>query len=54
MTLDIAINMLKVEYEKALKQERIHNPLAYALYQVWRKADTCTHKINTRGDDKRA
>lgn len=39
MQIDEAIKMLKAEYEKALKQERIYNPLAYALHQVWKKAD---------------
>lgn len=39
MTLEIAIEMLKTEYEKAKKQGYIYNPIAYALYQVWKKAD---------------
>lgn len=39
MTLDSAIRLLKEEYERAQKQEYIKNPLAYALYQVWKKAD---------------
>jgi hypothetical protein len=34
-----AIRLLQEEYEKAKKQNWIHNPLAYALYQVWRMAD---------------
>ena len=40
MTLQKAIKLLEVEYEKAKKLEWIHNPLAYALYQVWKKADS--------------
>lgn len=39
MTLEDAIEMLKTEYEKAEKQDYILNPIAYALYQVWKKAD---------------
>ncbi len=39
MSLIKAINMLIDEYEKAAKQERIYNPVAFALYQVWKKAD---------------
>ena len=39
MTLEVAIEMLKIEYEKAKKNEYIFNPLAYALYQVWKKTD---------------
>lgn len=39
MTLEEAIEMLKKEYEKAKKLRYVHSPLAYALYQVWKKAD---------------
>ena len=34
--LEKAIKLLEKEYEKAQRQERINNPLAYAIYQVWR------------------
>ena len=34
-----AVEMLQSEYEKAKKQEFIRNPLAYALYKVWKEAD---------------
>ena len=39
MTLEKAIKMLEEEYEKAKKLEWVHNPLAYALYKVWKRAD---------------
>ena len=39
MTLDKAKKLLDEEYEKAQKLEFVYNPMAYALYQVWRKAD---------------
>ena len=39
MTLDKAKKLLDEEYEKAKKLEFVHNPMAYALYQVWQKAD---------------
>ena len=39
MKLQTAIKRLEVEYEKAKRLERVYNPLAYALYQVWRMAD---------------
>lgn len=39
MRLETAIKLLTEEYEKAKKLEHIHNPIAYALYQVWREAD---------------
>ena len=39
MTLKKAIKCLETEYEKAKRLEWVHNPLAYALYQVWKMAD---------------
>lgn len=39
MTLQKAISLLKEKYSNALKSEYICNPLAYALYQVWKEAD---------------
>ena len=39
MTIDEAIILLKEEYEKAKQLEFVRNPLACALYQVWRIAD---------------
>lgn len=39
MTIKKAINLLEEEYEKAKKFEWVRNPLAYALYKVWRMAD---------------
>ena len=39
MTFESAIDLIKQEYEKASESNYINNPLAYALYQVWEKAD---------------
>lgn len=39
MTLNKAKKLLEEEYEKAKTLEHIQNPLAYALFNVWRKAD---------------
>lgn len=39
MTLENAIELIKQEYEKANDNHYVINPLAYALYQVWKKAD---------------
>lgn len=39
MTLEQAKELLDEEYERAKKLEYVNNPLAYALYQVWKKAD---------------
>lgn len=39
MTLEQAVKRLESEYERAKKLKWIYNPLAYALYQVWREVD---------------
>lgn len=39
MTLQKAIKLLEAEYERAKNLKYIHNPLAHALYRVWRMAD---------------
>ena len=39
MTLEKAIKMLEEEYERANRLEFVRNPLAYALYRVWKKAN---------------
>lgn len=38
MTLAKAIKLLTAKYEWAKQQDWIHDPLAWALYQVWREA----------------
>ena len=40
MTLEEAKALLDKEYDRAQRLEYVINPLAYALYQVWKKADT--------------
>lgn len=44
MTLQKALNQVEKEYADALKNEHIRKPLAYALYQVWKMADTDERK----------
>ena len=39
MGIDDAIAELRRQYEAALKLECVHNPVAWALYQTWKKAD---------------
>lgn len=39
MTLQKAEKRLKEEFEKAKKLGFVNNPIAYALYQVWKEAD---------------
>lgn len=46
MTLEEAKALLDEEYERAKRLEYVHNPLAYALYQVWKKADKKRRKKN--------
>lgn len=39
MEIEAAIKKLRTEYERAKNLEFVRNPLAYALFQVWRLAD---------------
>lgn len=39
MTIDEAIKMVEQKYEEAADSHYVHNPIAYALYQVWKVAD---------------
>lgn len=39
MTIDRAIKLLMSEHGKACGLEFVRNPLAYALYKVWKMAD---------------
>ena len=39
MTIEEAIKLLESEYERAKRLDFVTNPIAYALYQVWKKAD---------------
>ena len=40
MSIEKAIELLRIEYQKALKCGYVRNPVAYALYKVWRQADS--------------
>lgn len=44
LSLSKAISLLESEYRKAKKNEHIFNPIAYALYQVWKVADAKSGK----------
>ena len=37
--IEKVVKLIESEYERALKLEYIRNPLAYALYQVWKKIE---------------
>ena len=40
MKIEKAIKRLMQEYEKARNLEYVRNPVAYAMYHVWKEADT--------------
>lgn len=44
MTLEQAIELLRKEYERAKNMEYVKKPLAWALFQVWKKADKAKGK----------
>lgn len=39
MDLETVIEMLREEYKKALQQKWILKPVAWSLYQTWKKVD---------------
>ena len=39
MKISTAMNMLQKKYAEALKTPGIKDPVAWALYKAWRKAD---------------
>lgn len=39
MSIDEAIQLVREHYENDLESAYIVNPVAHALYEVWRKAD---------------
>ena len=45
MTLAKAVARVIDEYERAKKLAYINNPLAYALYKVWKMADSEVPRI---------
>lgn len=46
MDIETAIKKLREEYERARNLEYIRNPLAYALFQVWKLADKNPERTN--------
>lgn len=40
LTIEKAIELLQAEYERAQKIECVYNPLAFALYKVWKIVDS--------------
>lgn len=46
VTLDEAIELLRAEYEKALRTKYVVNPLAWALYHTWEKVHKSTGEMS--------
>lgn len=49
MKLEAAFDLLRKEYVKALKNDFVRDPLAYALYRTWKIVDTYGRKTNLEG-----
>ncbi len=47
MDIEDAIKLLQVHYDVIKKIEWIHDPVAFALYEVWKIAD----RKNGKGDE---
>lgn len=39
MRIETAIKKVKEEYDRAVNLEFVRDPIAYALFQVWKEAD---------------
>lgn len=52
MPLEKAMTMLKAEYERAKKMDYVRNPIAYALHQVWKMADSDSKATRERGTER--
>jgi|GEM_PF-1570026 len=48
MNLDEAKELLEKEYERAQTLAYVNDPLAFALYQVWKKVDRRHNKGGVR------
>ena len=44
LTLEKAIKQLQLQYDAATKMPFVQDPLAYALYKVWKQADRAAEK----------
>ncbi len=47
MTIEEAIERLREEYEKVRMKQYVNDPVAYALYHVWKEADKSSEKRST-------
>lgn len=51
MTLDRAIDILKEEYQKALGLHWVWSPIAFAMYQSWKRVDEAEQKERKDAED---
>lgn len=52
MTIEKASERLRGEYEKARATQYVNDPVAYALYNVWKEADKASEKSRSRKEGK--
>lgn len=52
MTIEKAKREIEKYYIRATKMKHIHNPIAWALYQVWRMADIEKCSVTEKDGDK--
>lgn len=52
ITIDRAVEILREEYEKACKNPVVRNPVAYALYQTWKRCDNQPVTLRTAPTDE--
>ena len=52
MTIKKAHELLDQEYKKALEKPFVLNPLAFALYQVWKRADEQNGRLRGTADER--
>lgn len=50
MTIEKALRLLRREYEIAKNLKMVKNPVAYALYNVWKVADRERRDDNGKAD----
>ena len=48
MSLDEAKKLIEEEYERAKTLPYVNDPLAFAMYQAWKRVDRCMNKGGIR------
>ncbi len=47
MRIETALKLLQEEYSRAKKLEYVRDPVAYALYKIWKKADAGKERMTS-------